>query len=229
MSVSKLSDPTRIRDEMLVEGFTKIDSLNTYTSIPLDIVHVLYMFYHTILIETFTHYNEGVYKLENYNTELHNIKRMRGGDFDCVAYGSQCIKSWKQSVHSWTFKIISITKMWDFTIGIDETRYKRRQFGNFDSKTKTKSYALWSNGYRCKHGRALEYIRKAPRFDDANDIVTMILDLKSRTLSYQVNKCKSYKAFKNIKVDRSIEYCMGVCITCHRNSVQLLSYNEYRD
>ena len=219
---SKVSDATKIRDEKIVSGFVRTEYLSVKMSIPKDILELLYLFYHVIIIETFKHYKKERYKVEKYDTKLSIVPPMYGGDYDAVAYGSQCISSMKKRIHSWSFKIIKKTNMEYIAIGIDETTYKRKN-GGFDTKYKSKSYALWSNGYKCKHGGDLKLIPQAPRFD-TDDIVNMTLDLASKILSYQVNDGNLYVAFKNIKVGKSIKYCMGVCISCKLDCIELLSY-----
>ena len=225
MSSVRLNDPTRIRDNKIVEGYIRKKYLSKSSNIPKDIIDLLYLFYHIVIPETFKHYNSSKYRLESDDMILTRIgTRNRGSD--SVVYGSQCISSMNEEIHRWTFKIIKKTLWWYIVFGIDETKHTRKEYGGFDTRSKkSKSYALWSNAYKCEHGDMYDFKKadNAPRFD-TNDTVNMILDLSSKSVSYQVNHGDMFLAFEDIAVGQDIEYCMGVCIGGADDCVELLSY-----
>ena len=109
-------------------------------------------------------------------------------------------------------------------IGIDETKYIRKNTGSFNDKIgESKSYALWSNGNKTKWDskEIIKADKNTPVFN-TDDIVHMILDLSSKQLCYKINDDEKYVAFTNITTGYDVNYCMAVFISRYNNSMQLL-------
>ena len=118
--------------------------------------------------------------------------RKSGGGRGALYYGSERIHSLDGDVYKWTFKIIQFTsKMW---IGIDETKYIRKDRGRFDDKRgMSKCYGLFDDGdgsWFTQSGRPQAFNRYYSIQYNTGDKVVMTLDLKSQTLSYQFNQDK---------------------------------------
>ena len=114
-------------------------------------------------------------------------------------------------------------------IGLDETKYIRKDSGTFNQKiSESKSYALWHDGDKNKwdHPGIIKAKDDGLHFN-ANDTVSMILDLSSRTISYQINENKKFDdVFTNIAVGNDIKYCMCVYIHISGWGIQLIQCDK---
>ena len=212
-----IEEVNRIRDEKIVHGYVR-NCFMTKNRIPTDIINLCFIFYHIVIKETFKHYNPGNYQLSNDDQTLTVIANHCWS----TCYGSQCISSLDKCSYSWKFKLLQITSY--IAIGIDETKYIRKDNGHFnDQKDGSNLYALWSNRRlnRWDEKRLIK-AEDAPIFDK-DDIICMTLDLSNRTLSYQKNNDEKYIPFKDIIVGEDIEYCRAVFIWKGGDCVELLS------
>ena len=84
---------------------------------------------------------------------------------------------------------------------------------------------MWHDGDRNRwdHDELIHKDQDSPNFDE-NDIVTMTLNLDSRTLCYQMNDGKIYESFDNIATGEGYEYCLAVSIWAEDDCIELLSY-----
>ena len=211
----------KIRDEKIVYGFVRTNFINIHNHIPKEIINLCLLFYHIVIREIFKHYNPDVYQLSSDALTLTNC---RIGFNYSTCYGSQCIPSLDDhSIYLWKFEILNRSS-W-IAIGIDETKYLRKKKGQFNEKIgDSKYYALWNDGdtNRWDNASIIRAEENAPEFD-ANDVVSMILDLSNRTLSYQKNDDEKYIAFTDITVGDEIIYCMGIYIWNNGDCVELVS------
>ena len=212
----------KIKTEKIVYGYVRInfiprDSIQIH--VPKDIINLVFMFYYIMKKETFKHVNVDNYEISNNGRKVTRKK----GLSDSVCYGSECVSSLDSSIYKWHLKIIERRHM--MAIGMDETRYIRRLNGHPNTHIdESKMYCLWHDGDRnnCDHPQGLlkrEY--NAPRFNK-DDIVNMILDLSTRTLSYQINNGKEYIASTNIAVGDDIEYSIFVFMYVAGDCIELL-------
>ena len=210
----------KIRDDKIVCGYVRSNFVNNNVHIPQDIIQLLLSFYHIIIKEVFKHFRSDHYEVTNDGMTVTRIFI-----FNSLCYGSICIPSTVKRIYSWKFKIVKNAQF--MAIGIDETKYIRKEEGGFNDKTgKSYAYGLWNDGDKNQWNRGLIIKRgdDSPQFN-TNDTVCMILDLSSRTLSYQINDNEKFVVFTNIKVDNDIEYCMAIGIQQIDDSIQLLSCN----
>eukprot|EP01084_Bolivina_argentea_P166737 289438_1 len=210
-----MSDENEIKDEMIAISFVRNNSIKD-ESVCKNITKIIYTYYHVVMKETF--------KLcsEDYQISEEGMKLLKMSLNASIAYGSEVIPSMDGEIYQWSFKIgLNYRTM---AIGIDETKYIRKDKGHFgDKKLESTSYALWSNGERDRW-EIEETITdgNAPTFT-SEDSVCMILDLHSKELCYKINDGEKYVAFTDIAVGININYCLGVYIARYNNSMQLLN------
>ena len=218
------NDFTNSMDQKLVKGYLKNIHLQMGDIvIPNDVINLIFLFYHIYLIagQSWKHYNNWKYKLSN-NNMIVTIRSHWTGGPGGVCYGASVIPSVDGGVYKWEFKILKRTC--SMAIGIDEARYIRTDYGSFNDKIgESISYALWHNGRRNKwnHDGIMKADDNSPHFS-TNDVIIMILDLSSKTISYKINDGHEQIVFKNITTADDINYCMGVWIGYNGDSVQLL-------
>ena len=124
-----------------------------------------------------------------------------------------------------------ISGSYSLGIDIDDTRYIRKDYGNFDYRHgESKLYGLFNNGdlIRWNDGNYTRGVIGWELKFKSGDRLTMELDLinEPKTLSYFVNNRSKQLAFDNIVVDKYIKYCMAMCCYHERNCVELLSYTS---
>ena len=211
-----------IRDGKIIHGYIKSNFIKQYNDIPKDIIDLFFMFYHIVIREVFKHYNSDHYVLSKNDTTV--TKK----DYQCcMCYDSACISSLDVGIYLWRFQIIKLSDTninHSMAIGIDETRYIRKNNGSFwDYNGRSKCYALWHTAVK-SHG---DYYGMFDRENNSltfktNDIVCMTLDLLHRTLSYQINEEETHIVFTDIAVNNDIEYCLGVYIAGSGDCIELL-------
>ena len=168
-------------DEALVYGYVrdKFMSNDADIHIPKDIIELCLKFYHIIQREIFKNFNPMYFKLSNNDRTVTTSQNLIGGG---ICYGSLCISSMDAKIYEWTFKIIKRTA--NMAIGIDETKYIRKDKANFNMKLgESKSYALWHDGDKneWKNKKLIKATKGSPKYN-TNDIVRMKLDLMNRIL-----------------------------------------------
>lgn len=213
-----MSDESKRRSDKIVHGFVRNNVSDVSCQFPVDIINLVLLFYHIVFKDTFKNYDPAVYQVSNDDKTLTNTSHRLA-----VCYGAEIISSTAGGIYQWTFKIIEGRSA--MAIGIDETSYIRKaaDVGAFDCKAgKSKCYALWHDWDTTEwdHTGYIKAKDDSPRLK-TNDIVVMKLDLESHTMSLTVNNDKQ-TIFKNITIGDDINYCIGVYMGGHSDSIELL-------
>ena len=187
--------------------------------VPLDVINLCIRYYD--LEEKFKHYNIQDYSIKDYDLTAFKSKY----DRSCV-YGQICIPSCSRSKHKWVFKIHSCYYRVGF--GIDETKYIRKYWGDFNHKHgQSKLYGVWNNGAKVQWDITNTIKDSELRFKEG-DTVEMELDLLNeiKTLSYTVNFGGKVSVFWPVHVDVDTVYSMISCCYYHGDKIQLVSYTS---
>ena len=208
-------DITTDIDRKTVDGYVRLIN----TGVPIDIIKLIFVFYHIFTKDRFQHINIKNYRLSHKGMV---VKQIRDGH-DSVCYGGGVISSIVGGIYQWTFKILQ--SAYTIAIGIDETRYIRKYEGGFGHHTgKSKYYALWHDGdkNRWESPEIIEAKSNSLVRFHTNDLVIMTLDLYKRTLSYKINKRRTQIVFKNVARAVDINYCMAIYMVNVKDSIQLV-------
>eukprot|EP01084_Bolivina_argentea_P210101 357733_1 len=169
-------------------------------------------------MEQFAYCNTDDFETTNSNHTIKKIKR----DYQKTCYGNKILKYEDNVIHKWKFNIVQLKNGYCM-IGIDEASRKHVD------KTFTypvEGYGYAYNGY---DGKKYNGSVSGSTYGDtfaSGDTVTMILNLKDKTLSYQKNNSLPKVAFTIKNTNKG--YCMAVSLHYTNDEVTLLSYeNDY--
>ena len=129
----------------------------------------------------------------------------------------------RSGVHKWKFKITNMQKKNIYmTIGIWKANNKLDTKERLWSKAKDKGYGWVINAQRLHNSND-----KWGRLCWTGDIVEMILDLNTGTLSYSVNDMNQGVAFKNIQTTEGLfGYVAVVSMNNIGDSIEIISYSN---
>eukprot|EP01084_Bolivina_argentea_P004864 9199_1 len=202
--------------EYIVHGFIRNCQLYNY-NIPNELIYLCLQYYYT--------YPEHFCIRRKYNDTITHNKLLQNSIFEGTKYGHNIIPSTQQGIYEWTFFINQKFSYASIYIGIDEHHCKHLNT-NFTRGKDTINYGYCSgrNGYGFKSHSG--NIQKWGAMYDQDDIISMILDLFSASLSFRKNGKDIGIAYDNIKQDESIKYRMCVARRFVEDSICLLSYKE---
>eukprot|EP01084_Bolivina_argentea_P210105 357743_1 len=167
-------------------------------------------------MEQFAYCNTDDFETTNSNR---TIKNKTG--FWRTYYGNKILKYDDNVIHKWKFKMIRLQNCASF-IGIDEASRKYMDTGFVDG---VEGYGYGYNGFNGNKYNKNEISSYGDKFA-TGDTVTMILNLKDKTLSYQKNNSLPKVAFTIKNTNKG--YCMAVSLHYTNDEVTLLSYeNDY--
>ena len=191
----------------------------THCIIANDVINLCIEYYHEKR-EKFKHFNSENYKLSNGDM---TICKTGGWMSTSTVYGTICIDSSLSMMHKWILKIKHMDKYSGaIGIGIDETKYFRKDYGSFDYECrKTKLYGIWNDGTRVNSNGVWDNIKYK-----TGDIIIMELDLldENKTISFAKNNDVKKIAFEKVLIGENITYCMTVCCLEPGDAIELLSY-----
>ena len=137
-----------------------------------------------------------------------------------LVYGTVCIDSSSLRRHKWIFKI---KHMHEYSgaigIGIDETKYFRKDYGSFDyQRRKTDLYSIWSDGtiVNCRSRNSWDNMKYK-----TGDIIIMEWNLLNHKISFAKNNDHKKIAFNNVRIEGNISYCMTVCCLEPDDAIEL--------
>ena len=207
-----------IKSQYLVFGFVKECQLlfedkddNIIRNITDLIIYTIIAFY--AHFEFFEHFAEDKFKTEDDG----RIITKNGDELRLTAYGSIIIPFESEAVYTWKIRILKGNTI---AIGIDEASRKCMQEIFFNCR-KSKNYAYAS-------GTGKKYSHKKHRVNflqpySKDDVITMELNMKEKSLSFAKNDDKLTKAYDNIE-ESADGYSLAVFIRYKYYSIQLLSY-----
>eukprot|EP01084_Bolivina_argentea_P203659 347792_1 len=206
---------SRSQLKALVDGYLRSKSRIHYEAM-LSLIIVEYLLFK----EYFEHCNTEKITISDDKMTITNSSAKNKGL--CTCYGYIKIHSFSRTIHHWKFKII---KQGYYTaIGIDETKYLRKDCGPNDDR-ESKSYGQWSDGEKSAWNMSWCHSSGLGAFVE-DDTVEMILDLNLRTLSYAVNDGKQLVVFDQLAIDKTVEYSMAVTLYMTGDVIQLLGYYQ---
>ena len=220
-----IDDLYKAKDQKIVDGFIRqnyIIANDSKIDIPKDIISLIFLFYHIIIKEFFKHYNPDIAHISDDNMIITRGKAPKDVGSWCVVYGALVIPSFDCGIYQWIFKIIA--KKDTLAIGIDDTTYIRKHEGGFANRNgESKCYGLWSDKYRTRWDTA-HVILPADNIPEINkdDLVTMTLNLSSKSLSFKINDGNEYTVFEGITTEKDLDYCMAVCTGSKSDCVKLV-------
>ena len=210
-------------DKFLVQGYFRKYALKQHNlDIPSAIIVycILYGFW---VIEHFAKCDENRIKI---SSDGRTIQRYNYNGSHSTTYGSWIIPSTNASyIYKFTFKIIKKRGYDSIVIGIDESKCKWISDWYGEHQTTT-NYGYSSDGYRYSGAST-----KAERWGESyttDDVITMELNLSTKTLNYYKNDKYLGCAFENIKTDEYLSYCIAIYVQWESEIVQLISAKKLK-
>lgn len=142
------------------------------------------------------------------------------------SYGINAVPSMNKGVYKWVLKMHKVTGG-GVRVGLSSTTVQQSCF-YANNDIVGINYIYWNGS-----GHSYKYLKEARwgcenygRRYDADDMVSIILDLNQRQISFAINDEDQGVAYKDIQVGEDIHYRMFVSLYFVHDSVEIVSFSQ---